>query len=73
MKLTDFIQTTEQAEFVKTLRTMFIESKGREQEILTEALYVDLLCTIKERYGLTGEELKDATLKVFNALMFAKA
>ena len=41
-------QTTEQKKWVNDLRSLFVDAKGKELEILTEMFYVDLLCMIKK-------------------------
>ena len=64
--------TTEKINSVDSLRTLFVEAKGVELEKLIEVFYVDLMCTIKEQQNIKGEELKEATNKVFNEILFSK-
>ena len=72
MKTTTLFQTTEQKNWVNSLRTLFVEAEGAELEKLTEIFYIDLLCTIKEQQNIKGQELKDATDKVFKEILFSK-
>lgn len=72
MKATAIFNTPEKINWVNSLRTLFIEAKGAELEKLTEVFYVDLLCTIKEQQNIKGEELKEATNKIFNEILFSK-
>lgn len=72
MKTTTLFQTIEQKNWVNSLRTLFVEAEGAELEKLTEIFYVDLLCTIKEQQNIKGQELKDATDKVFKEILFSK-
>ncbi len=72
MNATATFNTTEKINWVNSLRTLFLEAKGAELEKLTEIFYVDLMCTIKEQQTIKGEELKEATNKVFNEILFSK-
>lgn len=72
MNATATFNTTEKINWVNSLRTLFLEAKGQELEKLTEIFYVDLMCTIKEQQNIKGEELREATNKVFNEILFSK-
>ena len=71
-KMESLFQTTEQKKWVNDLRSLFVDAKGKELEILTEIFYVDLLCMIKKQQNIKGEELKNATDKIFKQILFSK-
>jgi len=72
MNATAIFNTTEKINWVNSLRTLFLEAKGKELEKLTEVFYVNLMCTIKEQQNIKGEKLREATNKVFNEILFSK-